>query len=215
MRSPPYPGAPASIVNDDFGDVYGVYYLLTGEGFSYKEIEKYAKRLRTDILSVEGVAKVALSGLQKEAIYVEISRERASTLGLSINQIYQQLDQQNAVSPAGTVKAGNRRLIIQPTGSIDSVEEIESLVISTDSQGTIVYLRDVANVSREYQTPISSELRYDGKPAVGFGISNVTGANVVEMGNAIEAKLAEVESQRPIGIELHEYYHQEALPTLR
>lgn len=202
------PGAPASIVNDDFGDVYGVYYLLTGEGFSYKEIEKYAKRLRTDILSVEGVAKVALSGLQKEAIYVEISRERASTLGLSINQIYQQLDQQNAVSPAGTVKAGNRRLIIQPTGSIDSVEEIESLVISTDSQGTIVYLRDVANVSREYQTPISSELRYDGKPAVGFGISNVTGANVVEMGNAIEAKLAEVESQRPIGIELHEYYHQ-------
>ena len=202
------PGTPASIVNDDFGDVYGIYYLITGEGYSYKEIENYAKQLRTDVLSVEGVAKVSLSGLQREAIYVEISRERASSLGLSTNQVYQQLEQQNAVSSAGNVKAGNRRLIIQPTGSIDSVEEIESLVISTDNEGTIVYLRDIANVSREYQTPIQSELRYDGKPAIGFGISNVTGANVVKMGNAIDAKLAQVESQRPIGIDLHEYYHQ-------
>ncbi len=202
------PGTSASIVNDDFGDVYGIYYLITGEGYSYKEIENYAKKLRTDVLSVEGVAKVSLSGLQSEAIYVEISRERASSLGLSTNQVYQQLEQQNAVSSAGNVKAGNRRLIIQPTGSIDSVEEIESLVISTDNAGTIVYLRDIANVSREYQTPLQSELRYDGKPAIGFGISNVTGANVVKMGNAIDAKLAEVESQRPIGIDLHEYYHQ-------
>lgn len=202
------PDTPASIVNDDFGDVYGIYYLITGEGYSYKEIEDYAKRLRTDVLAVEGVAKVSLSGLQREAIYVEISRERASTLGLSTNQVYQQLEQQNAVASAGNVKAGNRRLVIQPTGSIDSVEEIESLVVSTDNDGTIVYLRDIANVSREYQTPLQSELRYDGKPAIGFGISNVTGANVVKMGNAIDAKLAAVESQRPIGIELHEYYHQ-------
>lgn len=202
------PDTPASIVNDDFGDVYGIYYLITGEGYSYKEIENYAKQLRTDVLSVDGVAKVSLSGLQSEAIYVEISRERASSLGLSTNQVYQQLEQQNAVSSAGNVKAGNRRLIIQPSGSIDSVEEIESLVVSTDNEGTIVYLRDIANVSREYQTPIQSELRYDGMPAIGFGISNVTGANVVKMGNAIDAKLADVESQRPIGIELHEYYHQ-------
>lgn len=201
------PNTPASIVNDDFGDVFGIYYLITGEGYSYKEIENYAKQLRTDIVSVEAVAKVGLSGLQREAIYVEISRERSSSLGLSTNQIYQQLEQQNTVKSAGTVKAGNRRLVIQPTGSIDSVEEIEGLVISTDNEGTIIHLRDVANVSRGYQTPIQSELRYDGKPAIGFGISNVTGANVVKMGHAIDAKIASVESQRPIGIELHEYYH--------
>ena len=202
------PGTPASIVNDDFGDVYGIYYVLTGEGYSYKELEEYAKKLRTDILSVDGVAKVALSGLQNEAIYVEVSRDRANALGLSINQVYQQLDQQNTVSPAGNVQAGNRRLIVQPTGSIDSVEEIRNLVVSTDTEGTIVYLRDIANVSREYQTPIQNELRYNGQPAIGFGISNVTGANVVKMGNAITAKLTEVENQRPVGIELHEFYHQ-------
>ena len=202
------PGAIASIVNDDFGDVYGVYFLLTGDGYTYKELEDYAKKLRTDVLSVDGVAKVSLSGLQKEAIYVEVSRERAAALGQSINNIYQQLEKQNAVSPAGNVLAGNRRLIIQPSGSIDSVEEIKNMVIATDNEGTLVYLRDIATVERAYKTPLTDEIRYNGKPAIGFGISNVTGANVVKMGNAIDSKIASVENQRPIGIEIHEYYHQ-------
>jgi multidrug efflux pump subunit AcrB len=202
------PGAIASIVNDDFGDVYGVYFLLTGDGYTYKELEDYAKKLRTDLLSVEGVAKVSLSGLQKEAIYVEVSRERAAALGQSINNIYQQLEKQNAVSPAGNVLAGNRRLIIQPSGSIDSVEEIKSMVVATDNEGTLVYLRDIATVERAYKTPLTDEIRYNGEPAIGFGISNVTGANVVKMGNAIDTKITSVENQRPIGIEIHEYYHQ-------
>ena len=202
------PGVIASIVNDDFGDVYGVYFLLTGDGYTYKELEDYAKKLRTDVLSVEGVAKVSLSGLQKQAIYVEVSRERAAALGQSINNIYQQLEKQNAVSPAGNVLAGNRRLIIQPSGSIDSVEEIKSMVVATDNEGTLVYLRDIATVERAYKTPLTDEIRYNGEPAIGFGISNVTGANVVKMGNAIDTKITSVENQRPIGIEIHEYYHQ-------
>jgi multidrug efflux pump subunit AcrB len=202
------PGAIASIVNDDFGDVYGVYYLLTGDGYSYKELEDYAKSLRTDLLTVDGVAKVSLSGLQSEAIYVEVSRERAAALGQTINNIYQQLEKQNAVSPAGNVKVGNRRLIIQPSGSIDSVEEIKNMVVVTDDKGTLVYLRDIASVERAYKTPLTDEIRYNGKPAIGFGISNVTGANVVKMGNAIDKKIASVENQRPIGIEINEYYHQ-------
>ena len=202
------PGAVASIVNDDFGDVYGVYYLLTGDGYTYKELEDYAKSLRTDLLMVDGVAKVSLSGLQSEAIYVEVSRERAAALGQSINNIYQQLEKQNAVSPAGNVKVGNRRLIIQPSGSIDSVEEIKNMVVATDDKGTLVYLRDIATVERAYKTPLTDEIRYNGKPAIGFGISNVTGANVVKMGNAIDKKIASVENQRPIGIEINEYYHQ-------
>jgi multidrug efflux pump subunit AcrB len=201
------PNTPTSIVNDDFGDVYGVYFLLTGDGYTYKELEEYAKQLRTDILSVDGVAKVSLSGLQREAIYVEISRERAAILGLSVNNIIQDLSKQNAVTDAGNLKAGNRRLIIQPSGAIDSVEDIKNTVVSTD-EGTIIYLRDIANVKREYVTPLSSEIRFNGAPAIGFGISNVTGANVVEMGSAIDQKLVEVENQRPIGIEVHEYYHQ-------
>lgn len=202
------PGANPSIVSDDFGDVYGLYYLITGENYSYKDLEDYAKKVRTELLTVDGVAKVALSGLQREAIYVEISRERANTLGLSVNQIFQDLEKQNIVTPAGDVQIDNRRLIIQPGGSIDSVDEIGSLIVSVDDQGTLVYLRDIAEITRTYQTPVTEELRFNGKPAIGFGVSNVTGANVVAMGDAINDKLADIENLRPIGMETHDYYHQ-------
>ena len=202
------PGASTPFVNDDFGDVYGLYYLLTGEGFSARELEDYAERLRADLLSVDGVAKVTLSGVQQEAIYVEVSRARAAALGVSVNQIYNDLAQQNAVVSAGDVKVGDQELVIQPSGGVDSVAAIENLVVSTAAQGTIVYLRDVATVRRAYVEPSSFELRYDGQPAIGLGVSNVQGANVVKMGEGIDAKLKETLVDRPIGIELNEFYHQ-------
>ncbi len=202
------PGASQPYVDDDFGDVYGLYYLLTGENFSAKELEDYAKRLRTDLLSVEGVGKVALHGLQKESIFVEISRERASALGVSINQLYDDLASQNSVVAAGNVQVGNRRLVIQPSGAVDSVSAIENVIVSTGTAGTIVYLRDIAKVTRDYQSPPELLMRYNGQPAIALGVSNVTGANVVKMGLAIDAKLADGLERRPLGIELHEYYHQ-------
>ncbi|MCR9078812.1 MAG: efflux RND transporter permease subunit [Hyphomonadaceae bacterium] len=202
------PGASTPSVNDDFGDVYGLYYMLTGEGYSMRELEDYAKRLRGDLLAVDGVAKVTLHGTQREAIYVEISRERAAALGVSVSQIYNDLDQQNAVVSAGDVKVGDRRLVIQPTGTVDSVAAIENLEVSTAASGTIVHLRDIATVTRDYVSPSELELRWNGQPAIAIGVSNVLGANVVKMGEGIDAKLAATLESRPIGIELHEYYHQ-------
>ncbi len=202
------PGVEASVVNDDFGDVYGLYYLVTGDGYTSAELYEYIRSLRTDLLSVDDVAKVQPLGMQQEAIYVEISRERANALGLSVDQIYGDLAQQNSVTPAGDIKLGKHRLLFQPTGQIDSVEAIGNLVISTASSGTIVTLRDVATVTRDYQDPSSFIVRYNGKPAIAIGISNISGANVAKMGAAIDAKLEETKSLRPIGVEIHEYYHQ-------
>jgi multidrug efflux pump subunit AcrB len=206
QRSLP-PGAGRTIVDDDFGDVYGLYYLITGNGFTPAELHSYAKRLRTELLVVEGVAKVALNGVQSEAIYVEISRERAAALGVSVGRVYDDLARQNSVVSAGSVKIGNRRLVIEPTGRIDSVSAIENVVVSTADSGSLLYLRDIASVRRAYRTP-DLMVRYNGRPAIGLGVSNVTGANVVQMGQAIDVLLAEEEARRPLGIELHEYYHQ-------
>jgi multidrug efflux pump subunit AcrB len=202
------PGAGMPIVNDDFGDVYGLYYLITGDGFTSNELHRYAKSLRTALLAAEGVAKVLLHGVQSEAIYVEISRERAAALGVSVEQVYSDLASQNSVVSAGEVQIGNRRLAIEPTGKIDSVSAIENVVVSTTSSGALVYLRDIASVRRGYRDPPDLLVRYDGRPAIGLGVSNVTGANVVQMGRAIDAVLAEEEARRPLGIEIHEYYHQ-------
>ena len=202
------PGAGEPVVNDDFGDVYGLYYLLTGDGFTEKELYEYAKDLRTDLLRGDGVAKVVIGGAQREVIYVEIARDRAAQLGVSVEQVYNDLAQQNSVVSAGDVQVGDRRLTITPTGSVDSVSAIENIVVSTATSGTLVYLRDIATVRRAYQDPPSQIVRFNGQPAIAIGISNVTGANVVKMGGSIEAILTEAESRRPLGIQLHEYYHQ-------
>ena len=201
-------GAYPSIVNDDFGDVFGLYFLVTGEGYTPKELHDYAKDLRTDILSVEGVGKVVLSGQQSEAIYVEIARERANALGVSVNQIFQDLSQQNSVVSAGSIQIDDQRLTITPSGQVDSVQSIENIIVSTAESDTVVYLKDIAKVTRGYQDPPSAKFRYNGLPAVGFGIANVLGGNVSKMGKAIDLKINEVENRRPLGIEINQYYHQ-------
>lgn len=202
------PGAQSPIVNDDFGDVFGLYYLLTGPGYSPKELQEYAKDLRLELLKGDGVGKVNLAGLQQEIIYVEISRERAAQLGVSVQRVFADLAQQNAIVGAGDIVIGDNRVVITPSGTIDSVEAIENVIVSTQTQGTIVYLKDIAKITRDYYEPSLQIIRYNGEPAIALGIANVTGANVVKMGESIEGILDRIEPFRPAGMELHEFYHQ-------
>ncbi len=201
------PGAGPSVVADDFGDVYGIYYLLTGDGFSMPELLDYANDLRKELLLVPGVGKIEINGQQDEAIYVEISREQAAALGISVNNIYNVLSLQNTVTDAGDLTVGTNRIEIHPTGEITTVDAIKNLVVGGQGNN-ILTLRDVAEVSRGFVDPPRKVLRYDGQQAIGIGVSNVAGYNVVKLGEAIDERLAQVEALRPHGIELHEYYHQ-------
>jgi len=200
--------ASTPVVNDDFGDVYGLYYFVTGPDYSPAELRQYAKALQKEILQIKGVGKVALAGEQQEAIFVEISRDTAAVLGVSIAKIYDILGAQNDVISSGNVVIGDQRIIIDPSGGIDSIESIKNLLISTSGDGKITYLKDIAHVYRGYTTPASKLIRYNQQSAIALGISNISGGNVVVTGKAIDAKLAESLSRRPIGMDVHEYYHQ-------
>lgn len=202
------PGVGKPYVNDDFGDVYGMYYFLTGAGFTPAEVNRYAKTLQNELLQVKGVAKVALDGALNEAIFVEISQQNLKSLGVSQNNIYSTLEKQNAVVAAGEVNIGEQRLIIRPSGAIDSVAAIQNLLIDTSNDGKLIYLRDIAHVYRGYQTPPSKIYRFNGEPAIAIGISGVLGGNIVKIGTAIKAKLADAETRRPLGMELHQFYNQ-------
>ncbi|ODS24996.1 multidrug transporter AcrB [Candidatus Endobugula sertula] len=202
------PGAGTPYVADDFGDVFGLLYFITGNGYSPAELKRYAKSLQSSLLQVEGVARVTLEGLRKEAIFVEISRQDIATLGLSVSNIYHILSQQNAVVSSGDVKIGNQRVVIDPTGSIDSVEAIQNLLISADNEGKVVFLKDIARVWRGYQELAEKLYRFNGEPAIAVGISGVLGSNIVKIGQAVDKKISDSEGLRPLGIELHEFYHQ-------
>ncbi|MDO6762134.1 efflux RND transporter permease subunit [Agarivorans sp. 1_MG-2023] len=201
-------GAGKPYVADDFGDVFGLLYFVTGDGYSNTELKEYAKTLQSSLLQVNGVARVSLDGLQKEAIYVEISNQDAKRLGLAISNIVSLLSQQNAVVSSGNVKVGNKRLVIDPSNVVDSVESIQNLLISTDANGKLIYLKDIARVWRGYSEPEEKEYLYNSKPAVAIGISGFLGSNIVKIGSDIDTKIAETKNLRPLGIELHEFYHQ-------
>lgn len=196
------PGARPSIVNDDFGDEYGILFAITGDGFSMREVERYAKFLRKELLQVAGVARISFWGEQPEAIYVEFSRAKLGQFGLSLDTVFDLLKQRNLVVGAGSIRAGDQRVGIEVSGASDSWERLGDLILA-GSEGSTVRLRDVASLSRGYREPPSAVLHINGQPAIGFGISTEEGGNVVAMGDAVTQRLRELEARRPIGMDVH------------
>ena len=195
------PGAGPSIVIDDYGDVYGVFAAIYGEGFSYAELKKVLDMLRRELLLVQDVAKIATYGERVEAIYIELSRDRMAQLGIPESAIIDDLQQKNLVADAGKAEVGTEFIALSPTGETRTVLDFESILISTGADQQI-YLRDVADVKRGYLEPPDTSIRYDGNAAIGLGISTVSGGNVVVMGEAIGKRMEELLSEIPLGIEL-------------
>jgi multidrug efflux pump subunit AcrB len=195
------PGAGPSVVNDDYGDVYGMYYALVGPGYSYLELRDVAESLKKELVLVDQVAKVVYSGSQQEAIFVEISRSRLDRLGSTMQTILGLLQQQNLVTSTGNVHVGSQYLRIDPTGGFESIEEIGDLLVPGED-GSLVRLGDVAKIYHGYVSPASQYDRFDGEPAVTLGISTVSGGNVVVMGEAVERRLQELKDTIPLGMEL-------------
>ena len=160
-----------------------------------------ADLLRRELVLVPDVAKVEPSGIQREVIFVELNRDRMSQLGIPPSTIVAELQQKNMVVDAGSAEVHPDFITIEPTGQFGSVRDFEGLLISGAGGDEQIYLRDVAEVRRGYVDPPVKLLRYDGKPAVGLGISTVADGNVVVMGEALEQRLNELAPQIPLGME--------------
>jgi multidrug efflux pump subunit AcrB len=210
------PGAGPSIVNDDFGDVYGVYVAITGEGYTYKEIYEYAKFLQRELLQVKDVKRIILFGQQPEAVYVEMRREKMAEFGVSPQDIYTALASKNLPATSGNLTLGQEYIPVNPTGEFKSEKEFGDLLVKSrgPTSDSLVYLRDVADIVRGYQEPPTSILRFDGQPAVGLAISTVFGGNVVTMGDGLRKRIRELESLSPIGMEGHVIALQSEAVTL-
>ncbi len=197
------PGTSTSVVNDDFGDVYGVFLCLYGDGYTYAELLEYAKLMRRELLLVQDVAKVNLYGEQQEALFLEISRARLAQLGLSPDTIAATLANQNQITPSGRVEVDSKFVRIRPTGEFDSVENLGNLLILQDDRTqTKLYLKDIAEIHRDYVTPPKNLIRYDGHRGIGLGVSTSQGGNVVVMGEALKKRMKELIPQIPVGIEV-------------
>lgn len=200
-------GASTPIVQDDFGDVFGVFLAVVGDGYSYAELKDWVDFLQRELLLVKNVARVELWGEQKDCVYVDISSAALAELGIEPGLVFKALQSHNAVVPAGSASVGRERMAFRVGGEFETVESIGNLLVQGHLNSNI-YLRDIATITRGYVEPPLRLMRYNGMPALGIGVSTVKGGNVIEMGEAVKARIAELQSQTPVGIELFPISYQ-------
>ncbi|ANO34552.1 multidrug transporter AcrB [Vibrio breoganii] len=207
--SPSLPqGVQGISIMDDFGDVYGMSLLLTGDVYTYPELKRFADFLSRELELVDGVGKVMITGDQQEQIFVEMSTERLASLNLDYATVVGLLSQQNAVQPAGDVMISGLSLPLRPTGNLSSTEQLEDLVIHGRDTGKLIRLKDIADISRGIVEKPQNIVLYNGQPALNIGISFASGVNVVEIGEQVKQRLAELDKDTPAGMEINYFYDQ-------
>ena len=196
------PGSAPSVVNDDFGDVYGIYFAISSNKHSYAELKDYAEFLKKNLLLIDDIAKIDFWGMQKEVINIDIVRAKMVNLGIGPTQIAGVIQTQNIVESTGKVKVGREYLRFQPTGNLVSEEVIGNLLL-TNPEGKLIRLKEVAKIKRGYLDPPRTILRFNGQKAVGLGISVEDGGNVVTMGNAVKSCMTNLKDNLPQGMQIN------------
>lgn len=200
-------GAGTSVVNDDFGDVLGVFYGLSSAVHTYRELEEQAERLKNELLAVPDVARVELYGVQNRTIEVEADPSLLAASGLTMADIAAAFDRQNRIVDAGAVETAHNRLRIDAAGSFTTLQELENLTV-TSRDGSYFRLGELAAVSESYVRPARSRMEMDGLPTIGIAISTVADGNVVDMAERVAARLSQLEQTMPEGYRLRTVYDQ-------
>lgn len=195
-------------IRDDFGDVYGVMLMLTGEDYNYVELKRYADHLTRELELVDGIGKVDVAGQQQEMLFVEVSQERLASLNMDMSVISHLLNEQNNVVSAGEVMVNGESLAIRPSGTLNTVESLSNLIIHGRDTGNLIRLKDVATITRGIKEKPGNVILFNGKKAINIAISFAAGVNVVEVGERLEEELASLESIKPTGIDLSYFYNQ-------
>ena len=199
-------GASSISVNDDFGDVFGIYYALTAdEGYTYDELRDWAQKIKTELSPVPGVQKVYLFGEQTQVVNVKISVPKLANLGIDPNAIQQVMQTQNLLVNTGDINTGNYQLRLRAEGTYKDIQDIRDQLIVTKSGGE-VRLGDIATVERGYMDPPSNLMRVDGKRAIGIGVATGAKDDVVAVGNVVADHLKEMGQLFPIGMDLKAIY---------
>ncbi len=187
--------------NDEFGDTFGLIYGFTADGFTHRELRDYVEAARSKLLHVPDVAKIELLGEQDEQIFVEFSMQELANLGIDRSALVAALRAQNVVQPSGTIQTGDEKLAIDVTGAFGSEQDIANINFAVG--GRMLRLADIATVRRGFVDPPRPLFRVGGEPAIGLAIAMREGGDILQLGRNVDAAMAEITAELPIGIEPH------------
>lgn len=199
-------GVQGPIINDRFDDVYGTIYALTGDEYSYEEKRAYAEDIKRILLSVPNVKRIDLKGVQEQTLYVEINKDKLASYHISSNTLLNAIKQQSAMVPSGMIDTDTNNVYLRVNGLFDSVEAVRDMPLQINGQ--TLRLGDMATVRLDYESPQSPLFYYNGKSAIGIAVSMDPGANNIEFGEALDAKLASYKSELPLGLEIGQVSNQ-------
>lgn len=201
-------GASSSIVKDDFGDVFGMFYAITGDGFSDREIGEYAELAKRAVQNIEGISKVEIYGEQQECIDICLYQDKMAYLGVHPAEVLSTLNGQNKTVYSGYYETGDMRLRVSVNDKYRSVEDISNLLLQ-GHEGDQLRLKDIASVTKGYESPARNEMLYDGQKALGFSISAQSGTDITQLGKKVEKELGKLQAERiPAGITFNKVFFQ-------
>ena len=200
-------GCYAPMVIDDMMDVYGIFYAFSGDGYEYPELNKYARKLRRELLGVNGVKRVNIVGNRDEVINIVLPKEKLSRNGIIPTQIMMSLQNADKKVAAGDYAADSDRLQLRVADCVEDEEDIANLLIST-MDGKQIRLGDVATIERAYSEPQRNGFFVNGKPALAICIAMESDAIVPDVGKAVDQRLAQVMATFPVGMHTDKIFFQ-------
>lgn len=196
-------GVTPNLNDDGIGDVYGIVIGLTSDGYSYAEMKDYADDIKDDLIKLPDAAKVTLGGIQEERVFIEFDNTRLKSYGLSSSKLQQIISTTNILSSGGQINVGDERIILEPTGNFNSVEDIREMLIPVGASGSqLVKLGDITIIKKAYIDPSTQIVKIDGKSAVSLHVNLKKGANVIKLGEAVNGIVKQWEAKLPVGLEL-------------
>lgn len=199
-------GLPSGVVpelnDDDVGVTYGIAVALVSDGFSYAEMKSYADDIRDELIKLDSASKVEINGQQDERIFVEINDARLAEYGLTATTLKNTLSSLNILESGGQINLGSERINLEPTGNFTSVADIENALIPVGSAQQMVFLGDIAEVSRGYIDPASQIVTVNGQKALTLHVSLIDNANIIKLGEEMDVLIKEWQAELPVGLDL-------------
>jgi multidrug efflux pump subunit AcrB len=188
--------------DDGIGEVFGIALGLLSDGYSYAEMKDYADDIRDDLIKLEDAAKVELNGTQDERIFVEFDNAKLQQYDLTASKLQSIITNTNILSSGGTINVDVERIILEPTGNFNSVNDIREMLIPTGEKGQVIALGDITTIKKGYIDPPKQKVRINGKDAISLHISLKEGANIIKLGEEINSLTSTWVNKLPIGLEL-------------
>lgn len=201
-------GAQQPVVQDDFGNVYGIFYALTGDGFSDRELSDYAELVKRQVSEVKGVERIDLYGKRNECINVQLLQDKMANLGVKPMEVLATLNGQNETTYSGYFENSGKRIRVSVTDKFRNVDDIGRMLIQGHENDQL-RLSDIAQITRDYEQPTRNELFYDGQRAIGILIAASPGTDILKVGAAVDRTMNELRQSRfPAGVSYHKVFYQ-------